>query len=240
MSIEIDDYRLQMLITFEKSLGVEFKRLELLNQALTHSSYTKYADPSAPNNEKLEYLGDAVIELVTSTYLYKKFPQMSEGELTKARAAVVYQDSLAAVATELNFGEMLILGPSEDNEAGRSRPSTLEDVFEAFVGAFYLDRGWLAAKKFVEEKLASRFEQVKQGHLITDYKSHLQELLQREQGHKLEYVELHNYGPPHDKTFECAVKIDGKIRGRGVGKSKQKAEQAAACEALKRLEDDDD
>lgn len=235
MSIEIDEHRRQLLIVFSKSLGVEFKNIELLNQALTHSSYTKYADPSAPNNEKLEYLGDAVIELVTSTYLYKKFPQMTEGELTKARAAVVYQDSLAQVAQELKFGEMLILGPSEDNEIGRSRPSTLEDVFEAFVGALYLDRGWMAAKKFVEEKLSARFKQVKQGHLITDHKSRLQEVLQREQGHTIEYIELKDYGPPHDKTFECAVKIDGKIRGRGIGKSKQSAEKEAAKEALKRL-----
>ena len=240
MSIEIDEHRRQLLIAFSKSLGVEFKKLELLNQALTHSSYTKFADPSAPNNEKLEFLGDAVLELTTSSYLYKHLPKLSEGELTKTRAALVCQDSLSQVASELNFGQMLIVGPSEDNELGRSRPSTLEDSFEAFVGALYLDRGCLAAKKFVEVKLAERFEEVKKGHLIADYKSHLQELIQREQGHTIEYIELKDYGPPHDKTFECAVKIDGKICGRGVGKSKQSAEKEAAKHALKGLKAEDE
>ena len=240
MPIEIDEYRRQMLIAFSKSLDVEFKNLELLNQALTHSSYTKLEDDTALNNEKLEFLGDAVVELTTSSYLYKHFEHMSEGELTKARAALVCQESLSKVAEGLGFGQMLIVGYSEDNKAGRSRPSMLEDAFEAFVGALYLDRGWLAAKKFVEKNLAAGFEEVKHGKLITDAKSELQEILQREQGHTIEYVELKNYGPDHDKTFEFAVKIDGKIRGRGVGKSKQSAEKRAAQAALKRLNIDDD
>ena len=240
MSIEIDEYRRQLLIAFSKSLDVEFKDLDLLNRALTHSSYTKLEDETALNNEKLEFLGDAVVELTTSSYLYKHFPKMSEGELTKARAALVCQDSLSKIAEELGFGKMLIVGHSEDNNAGRSRPSTLEDAFEAFVGALYLDRGWLAAKKFVEKELAEGFERVKRGHLISDFKSRLQETIQREQGHKIEYIELKDYGPDHDKTFECAVKIDGKIRGRGVGKSKKLAEQEAAKHALKVLEGDNE
>ena len=131
---------------------------------------------------------------------------------------------------------MLIVGHSEDNELGRSRPSTLEDAFEAMVGALYLDRGWRAAKRFVEQKLKAGFADVKRGRLIADPKSHLQELIQREHGHSIEYVKLNDYGPDHDKTFECAVKIDGKIYGRGVGKSKQNAEKDAAKEALKIIE----
>ncbi len=240
MPIEIDAARRQRLKDFAEGLDVEFKNLELLNRALTHSSYTKLEDETALNNEKLEFLGDAVVELTTSTYLYKHFPQMSEGELTKARAALVCQDSLSKIAEELGFGGMLIVGYSENNPIGRSRPSTLEDAFEAFVGALYLDRGWLAAKKFVEQKLASGFERIKQGHLIADFKSHLQELIQTEQGHRIEYIELKNYGPDHDKTFECAVKIDGKIRGKGVGKSKKAAEQEAARLALQKMEPDDE
>lgn len=236
MPIEIEETRRRQLTDFANALGVRFKHLELLNQALTHSSYTKLEDETALNNEKLEFLGDAVIELTTSSYLYKRFKNMSEGELTKARAALVCQDSLSKIAEELGFGRMLIVGYSEDNRIGRSRPSTLEDAFEAFVGALYLDRGWLAAKKFVEEKFKAGFAQIEQGHLISDFKSHLQELIQAEQGHKIEYIELKNYGPDHNKTFECAVKIDGRIRGKGIGKSKKMAEQAAAQQALKKLE----
>ncbi|MBQ9480382.1 MAG: ribonuclease III, partial [Selenomonadaceae bacterium] len=170
--------------------------------------------------------------------LYKHFPNMSEGELTKARAALVCQDSLSKIAEKLGFGQMLIVGHSEDNELGRSRPSTLEDAFEAMVGALYLDRGWRVAKKFVEQKLKAGFADVKRGRLIADPKSHLQELIQREQGHSIEYVKLKDYGPDHDKTFECAVKLDGKILGRGVGKSKQSAEKEAANQALKFLENE--
>ena len=190
MPIEIDVNRRRQLLLFADSLGVQFKNPELLNRALTHSSYTKLEDATALNNEKLEFLGDAVIELTTSSYLYKHFPKMSEGELTKARAALVCQDSLSKIAEELGFGAMLIVGYSEDNKVGRSRPSTLEDAFEAFVGALYLDRGWLAAKKFVEQKFAAGFEHVKRGHLIADFKSHLQEIIQAEQGHRIEYIEL--------------------------------------------------
>ena len=240
MSNTIDDRRRDRLLRFAESLGVEFKDITLLNQALTHSSYTKQDDETAINNEKLEFLGDAVLEITTSTYLYKHFPSMSEGELTKARAALVCQDSLSKIALRLGFAPMLIVGHSEDTEVKRSRPSILEDAFEAVVGALYLDRGWRAAKKFVEQKLKAGFEDVKRGHLIADPKSRLQEIIQREQGHKIEYIELKNYGPDHDKTFECAVKLDGKIRGRGVGKSKQNAEKEAAKQALKGLEDEDD
>ena len=238
MSNDIDERRLDQLLMFAASLGVEFKNIELLNRALTHSSYTKQEDSAALNNEKLEFLGDAVLEITTSTYLYKHFPNMSEGELTKARAALVCQDSLSKIAGELGFGQMLIVGHSEDNELGRSRPSTLEDAFEAMVGALYLDRGWRVAKKFVEQKLKAGFADVKRGRLIADPKSHLQELIQREQGHSIEYVQLKAYGPDHDKTFECAVKLDGKILGRGVGKSKQSAEKEAANQALKFLENE--
>ena len=236
MPIEIDETRQRQLTDFADGLGVRFKNPALLNQALTHSSYTKLEDETALNNEKLEFLGDAVIELTTSSYLYKHFPNMSEGELTKARASLVCQESLSRIAEELGFGRMLIVGYSENNRVGRSRPSTLEDAFEAFVGALYLDRGWLAAKKFVEEKFKAGFAQVEQGHLIADCKSHLQELIQAEPGHKIEYIELKDYGPDHDKTFECAVKIDGKISGKGVGKSKKAAEQEAARMALRKLE----
>lgn len=238
MPIEIDEERRRQLLYFADSLGVQFKNLELLNQALTHSSYTKLEDATAINNEKLEFLGDAVVELATSSYLYRHFPKMSEGELTKARAALVCQDSLSKIAEELGFGQMLIVGYSENNKVGRSRPSTLEDAFEAFVGALYLDRGWTIAHKFVEKKLAAGIEQIKRGHLIADFKSHLQEIMQSEPGHTIEYIELKNYGPDHDKTFECAVKVDGKMCGRGKGKSKKMAEQEAAQQALKKIDPD--
>ena len=245
MSKEIDEHEVRRgrLIAFADKLGVEFKDINLLETALTHASYTKYEDEEAVNNEKLEFLGDAVIELITSEYLYMHFPDMSEGELTKARSWLVREESLSELAKNFGFGRMMRFGGSENNPVGRSRPSTLEDVFEAFVGALFLDRKMTIAKKFVLSAFEDGFRQLKSGEvLLNDSKSALQELIQREQGHTIEYIELRNYGPPHDKTFECAVKIDGTVRGRGVGKSKQSAEKAAALEALSTLDlkDDDD
>ena len=238
---KIDEVRRRQgqLIAFADKLGVEFKNINLLEEALTHSSYTKYENDKAVNNERLEFLGDAVIELITSAYLYTHFPNMSEGELTKARSWLVREESLAALASNFGFGRMMRFGGSENNETGRSRPSTLEDAFEAFVGALFLDRKMTVTKQFVEKAFAEGFEQLKRGEVVlNDAKSALQELIQREC--KIEYVELNSFGPPHDRTFECAVKIDGKIFGRGIGKSKQAAEKIAAGIALKAIEDEMD
>lgn len=229
--------RRRSLEKFQEKLGVQFKNLKLLDTALTHSSYTRdLEDSSVENYERLEFLGDAVLELASSTYLYKNFPNLSEGELTVTRANVVRGTTLSKLAAKLGVGEMLILGYSEDSMGGRARASNLEDAFEAIIGAIYLDSGWKNARDYVWRQLASEFENVKIGNVEPNYKSILQEFIQQQaRANIVEYFEVSESGPPHDKTFECAVKIDGEVYGSGVGKSKKLAEQAAASVAIKKL-----
>lgn len=232
---KIDESRLKELQRLEKKLGVKFKKLELLNLALTHSSYSRELEDRILHNERLEFLGDAVLELASSTYLFEHFEGFSEGELTKARASIVCQPILAKLGAKLELGEMLLLGRGEEASGGRNRTTNLEDVFEAVIGAIYLDSGWEVAQDYVIRQLASEFENIKRGINLKDYKSRLQEVVQRTPGGKIEYVELDSYGPDHMKTFDCAVKINGKIFGKGTGKSKKIAEQMAAQKALEKL-----
>ena len=227
--------RRRELLNLEKKLGVKFNRIEHLNAALTHTSYANESNRQIENNERLEFLGDAVLELASSTYLFENFPNLSEGELTKTRASIVCQATLAKLAANLNLGKMLLLGRGEDASGGRSRPSNLEDTFEAIIGAIYLDLGWEAAKNYVFRQLAPEFENVKAGRKVKDYKTILQELVQKNPGRKIEYIELDSSGPDHMKTFEYAVKIDNKIFGKGSGRSKKLAEQMAAQKTLEQL-----
>ncbi len=237
MEIEkIDEARLKDLNRLEKKLGVKFKNLELLNLALTHSSYSREMDEKISHNERLEFLGDAVLELASSTYLFEHFQDFSEGELTKSRASIVCQPILAKLGGKLGLGEMLLLGRGEEASGGRTRTTNLEDVFEAVIGAIYLDGGWEIAREYVMRQLAPEFENVKLGKNLKDYKSRLQEVVQKNPDGKIEYIELDSYGPDHMKTFECAVKINDKICGKGIGKSKKIAEQMAAQKALEKLE----
>ncbi len=235
---KIDSARRRALENFQAKLGVQFQNLKLLDTALTHSSYTReLEDSTLENYERLEFLGDAVLELASSTYLYKNFPNLSEGELTVTRANIVRGTTLSKLAAKLGVGEMLILSYSEDSMGGRARASNLEDAFEAIIGAIYLDSGWEIARDYVLRQLASEFENVKIGNVEPNYKSILQEFIQQ-QAHAniIEYFEVSESGPPHDKTFECAVTIDGEVYGTGFGKSKKLAEQKAASVALKKLD----
>ena len=233
---KIDAARLKELRRLEKKLGVEFKNLELLNLALTHTSYSREMEDKILHNERLEFLGDAVLELASSTYLFEHFKDFSEGELTKARASIVCQPILAKLAAKIGLGEMLLLGRGEEASGGRERTTNLEDVFEAVIGAIYLDCGWEVARDYVMRQLAPEFKNVELGKNLKDYKSHLQEVVQSKPGGKIEYIELDSYGPDHMKTFDCAVKINGKIFGKGTGKSKKIAEQMAAQKALEKLD----
>ena len=235
---KIDAARRRALENFQHKLGVKFKNLELLNTALTHASYTKEHE-DVPNYERMEFLGDAVLELASSIYLYENFKNLSEGELTVTRANVVRGTTLSKLAANLGVGNMLLLSYSEDSMGGRERSSNLEDAFEAIVAAIYLDQGWEVARDYVWRQLAPAFENVKVGNVLPNYKSELQELIQQNSVNTIEYIEISESGPPHMKTFECAVKIDGRIYGTGVGKSKKLAEQMAAGEALKVLYGDD-
>ena len=231
----LTEQRQKELIKFEKLLGVKFNDIGLLNIALTHTSYANERERRVADNEKLEFLGDAVLELSSSTYLYNNFTDFSEGELTKTRASIVCQATLSKLARKLKFNEMILLGRGEDSNGGRERDSTLEDAFEAVIGAIYLDQGWEAAKDYVIRQLAPEFESAKNGGYRRDYKTTLQEIIQQMPPSKLSYIEISVSGPDHNRTFEYAVDIDGKIYGSGTGKSKKNAEQMAAKETLKLL-----
>lgn len=234
--------RRRELHALEKKLGVNFNNIEFLHVALTHKSYAKDISSNGEDkiefayNERLEFLGDAVLELASSTYLFNKFENLSEGDLTKTRATIVCGPTLTKLANKLGFGKVLLLSYGENSQGGRKRDSNLEDAFEAVIGAIYLDQGWEVAKDYVLRQLSGEFENVKLGKTAIDFKSVLQEYSQHQyEGNVPEYIELGMEGPPHDRTFEAAVKVNGEVMGKGVGKSKQLAEKAAAEVALKKL-----
>ena len=237
--------RRRQLTKLAEKLGVEFENIEFLHVALTHKSYSKKIEEETAtedkpgkkiaHNERLEFLGDAVLELASSTYLFRKFENLSEGELTKTRAAIVCGSTLTKLAKKLGLGEVLLLSYGENSTGGRKRDSNLEDAFEAVIGAIYLDKGWEVARDYVWRQLKDEFENVKLGKVLIDYKSVLQEYMQQKNGNVPEYIELNMSGPPHDRTFEYEVRLDGVFYGAGIGKSKQQAEKMAAEEALRKL-----
>lgn len=225
--------REQNLLVLASALGVKFNDISLLNQALTHTSYANEAKNHIMHNERLEFLGDAVLELASSTYLFKNFVQMPEGEMTKARASIVCETSLAKLSTKLNVGKYLLLGKGERLTGGEKRPSILADAFESIIGAIYLDQGWQTAYDYVIDKLQEEFIAVENGYNLKDYKTILQEVVQGK-GLHAEYKLISEEGPDHAKIFEFAVNIGGKQRGLGKGTTKKEAEQHAAYEALKK------
>ena len=230
----MDKDRRKALQRFAKALGVTFGDWDLLNQALTHTSYAK--ERGAAHNERLEYLGDAVLELAASTFIFNHFPKMTEGMMTRTRAAVVCSATLSTIAERNGFGDMLLLSHGEEKSGGRSRISILEDAFEAVVGAIYVDKGWATACDFVWRQLADEFAQVGNEGILFDYKSSLQELVQQQPGGIVEYEMLSSTGPDHAKTFEMTVLVNGKPIANGKGGSKKIAEQQAAQIALKKLQ----
>ena len=228
--------RMEELRCLEERLGVKFNNINHLEMALTHSSYANESRRNMMHNERLEFLGDAVLDLASSTYLYEHFPQLTEGELTKTRAGIVCSATLAKLAERLELGKALRLGHGEERSGGRTRTSNLEDVFEAVIGAIYLDQGWEIARDYVFRQLAPEFEGVAAGRILRDYKTVLQEVVHRNPANKLSYVELSATGPDHDRSYEFAVCINDEVYGKGKGHNKKEAEQMAAKEALERLE----
>lgn len=231
---ELTDERRANLQAFSDKLGIKFSRLELLNQALTHKSYAREFEPRLKYNERLEFLGDAVLGLASASYLFEHFPDLTEGELTKMRSSVVRQSTLTRLATEIGLDDLLQLGPSEFDST-RGLASNLEDAMESLIGAIYLEHGWEVARDYVFNQFAAEFEHVRITGIPKDYKSKLQEVVQKNPTDKLTYAILNSSGPDHMKTFEAAALINGKIFGRGVGRSKQAAEQGAARAALKKI-----
>ena len=220
------------LIEFQNKIGYHFKNESLLRQALTHSSYAhekhmkKFSD-----NERLEFLGDAVLEIVSSEFLYNNYPLKPEGELTKLRASIVCEPTLALCTKEIDLGDYLFLGKGEDLTGGRKRKSILSDALEAVIGAIYLDGGFANAKDFVLKYIMTDIEHKQ---LFYDSKTILQELIQGRH-EQLSYELLEESGPDHDKQFTVAVLVDGERVSVGEGHTKKAAEQEAAYAALLKL-----
>lgn len=217
----------------EKSIGYTFKNKELLKTALTHTSYAY--ENKKESNEKLEFLGDSILEFISSKYLYGKYTNLREGEMTKVRATVVCEESLYKVAKMHNFGDFLYLGKSEQKTGGKNRPAILADSVEAVIAAIYLDGGIEEADKFIIENLKSEIEIATKHVGDKDYKTVLQEKLQEHGDVRIEYETIGESGPDHNKKFRAQVKCNGKILATGEGKSKKDAQMHAAKKALEDL-----
>lgn len=217
----------------EQKIGYRFRNKKLLRQALTHSSYANEKKLGKLGcNERLEFLGDAVLELISSDVLYARFPQIPEGELTKKRASLVCEPSLAYCARQFGLPEYLLLGRGEDMTGGRMRDSIVSDATEALLGAIYLDGGFERARKFVLKFILNDIERKQ---LFYDSKTILQELVQEDGKQPVEYVLTGESGPDHNKQFEVEVRINGIPAGNGAGHTKKAAEQAAAYQALRKI-----
>lgn len=229
-------YHPEQIETLEKRLGFVWKDRSLLKQALTHTSYiNEHKHLKLISNQRQEFLGDAVLELVTSEFLFNRFPNYPEGDLTKLRAAVVCEPTLQRVAQNLGLGNCLIMGRGELLSGGRERPSILADALEALIGAIYQDQGYQQAQGFILSWLEPEVQGFISGNPVGDYKTELQELVQREFEANLAYTILSEEGPDHSKMFTAGVSLKGCLVGQGTGKSKKIAEQLAAKEALAKL-----
>ncbi len=221
--------------TLETKLGYQFQNPKLLDHALTHSSYAnEHHLGSISSNERLEFLGDSVLGMIVADHLYRTFPDLPEGDLTRIRANLVCEGSLVLVAKEWDLGRYLKLGKGENACGGRSRPSILADAVEAVLAAVFLDGGLAHDRDIIQHFLLDRMEQVNRA--SRDHKTYLQELVQRKIGQVLSYELIGESGPDHNKTFQMQVLLNGQPIGQGTGHSKKEAEQAAANAAIERLE----
>ena len=224
---DMQKYGLELL---EERIGYRFQNIALLKQAITHSSFTNEQKINKMKDyERLEFLGDAVLELVSSEFLFCEYEGKREGELTKMRASMVCEPSLAFCARDLELGEFLLLGKGEENTGGRKRDSITSDAMEAVIGAIYLDGGMEKAKEFIYRFILSDLEEKQ---LFYDSKTNLQEVIQGKLKKEFHYELLDETGPEHDKVFFVEVVMEGEIIGKGQGRTKKSAEQEAAYEAL--------
>lgn len=237
--MNISKSRLELLEEIQREILYKFKDINFLNWALTHSSYAnEYKKHKVIYNERLEFLGDSILGLIVSEYIYKEYPKYPEGELTKLRATVVCEPSLSFLAKNIDLGKFLLLGKGEEATGGRERVSILADAFEALIGAIYLDGKMDNAKTFVLYHLKPVIEDAINGiELFIDYKTQLQEILQKNNKGKITYQVVKEEGPDHNKLFYTEVYIKEMILGKGTGKSKKDAEQDAAKSALKRMDE---
>lgn len=214
----------------EMKIGYKFNNKDYLMEALTHSSFANERHKNLNCNERLEFLGDAVLSIISADFLFHKYPDMPEGQLSKLRSSLVCTDSLSKFAREIHLGDYLFLGKGETNTGGADRPSILENAFEALIAAIYLDGGKKCAEQFVLSFLTKAVE----NHDVSfkDYKTMLQEIVQQNPSENVNYILVGESGPDHDKVFEVEVHLNSNVIGKGKGKSKKSAEQAAAKEAL--------
>ena len=225
-----------MIKDLEAAIGYKFQNITLLQNALAHSSYAneRWHD-SLKSNERLEFLGDSVLGMVVAEHLYRNFPDRPEGELTRMRADMVCETSLAAIAEQVGLGQHLLLGHGEEAGGGRSRASILADAVESVIAASFLDGGMDAARGFIQRFVLSRVPV--QQLTNKDYKTALQELVQQKKNQTITYCLVGESGPDHDKTFLVEVSLNGQMVGRGCGTSKKRAEQDAARDALSKIKE---
>ena len=221
------------LSDLEKKIGYRFQEFSLLEHAMRHSSFcNEQKMDKLQNNERMEFLGDAVLELVTSEFLYTKYPKMPEGEATRKRASMVCEQTLALCAKELELGSYLFLGKGEELTGGRERASVTSDALEALIGAIYLDGGFTNAKEFIEKYVLNGIEEKQ---LFFDSKTIFQEMMQSVTNEAIHYELIGQEGPDHCKTFSVELFVGERSAGKGTGKSKKAAEQAAAYDAIKKI-----
>ena len=222
-----------MLEKLEESIGYKFKDKNLLKKALTHTSYAY--ENKVESNEKLEFLGDSILEFISSKYIYQNYPKLKEGEMTKVRAEVVCEDSLYEVANKHNFSDFLYLGKSEYASNGNKKTAILADSVEAIIAAIYFDGGLEEVEKFILDNLKDHVELSTKNVGMKDHKTVLQEKLQEHGDVQIKYTVIETNGPDHDKTFKVKVECNGKILATGEGKTKKAAEMNAAGKALEIL-----
>lgn len=224
--------------TFQKQIGIQFQQEELLTRALTHRSFANEQEgDDIHDNERLEFLGDAVLDFIMTRVLYDRYPDMPEGELTRLRSALVRTETLADLARQMNMGEVLRMGKGEETSGGRERRNILCDAFEALLAAIYLDQGLQAVQQFVVPLLSEKMDYILQEGLHIDARSTFQEWSQAVRNITPVYRVIEESGPDHEKQFMVEVLLEDEVAGEGSGRSKQSAAQSAAREALRRLEE---
>lgn len=224
---------------FEQRIGVVFNNKGYLKEALTHRSYLNEHKDCPSHNERLEFLGDAVLELVVSDYLFNKYKSRPEGELTSFRSALVKTESLADTAKEMGIGENILLSKGEEDTGGRTKNFLLANTFEAIIGGIYIDQGYESSKEFVYRFLINKLEDIVKNRLDIDSKTKIQEVAQAKYKVTPVYDVSNEQGPDHEKEFTVVIKINNKVIGEGKGSSKQRAEEDAASKGLEYIENND-
>lgn len=225
------------ILELEKRIGYSFKNEKLMEEALTHSSYSnERRKESRKNNERLEFLGDSVLGIVISDYLFKNYPDMPEGELTKIRSKIVCETTLGECSRAIMLGEFMFFGKGEEMTGGRDRTSILADAYEALIAAIYMDGGLTASRDFILTHMKKKISDAVAGKVFLDYKTHLQELVQINKTNRIKYEIVGEEGPDHCKVFHTQVSLNEVVIGMGIGRSKKESEQEAAKMALRKVE----